>query len=290
MFIGGAGVARGYHGREDLTAERFLDDPFRPGNRMFRTGDLARWHADGALEFLGRIDTQVKVRGYRIELGEIEAALEAQPGVTQAVVIVRKDASGVGQLTGYITGDADISNLKQALGERLPDFMVPNRIVTLDSFPLTPNKKIDRKALPEPGKHRKPEAAKPAPVHAAPAPAAPADVPEDINVGEAIAELWADILNVDRITPSDNFFELGGHSLLAVEAHRAVRDRLGLTELSIADIFRSPTLGGFTARAESLMKPGGDSVGAASEQASSQASEAAVSRRRALRQQRERTH
>ncbi len=290
MYIGGAGVARGYHGREDLTAERFLDDPFRPGNRMFRTGDLARWHADGTLEFLGRIDTQVKVRGYRIELGEVEAALEAQPGVTQAVVIVRKDASGVGQLTGYITGEADLSALKQALGDRLPDFMVPNRIVTLDSFPLTPNKKIDRKALPDPGKVRKPETAKPVPVAAAPAAATPAAVPVDINVGEAIAEVWADILNVDRITPSDNFFELGGHSLLAVEAHRAVRDKLGLPQLSIADIFRSPTLGGFTARAEALMKPAESDAGAASEEEAAQASEAAVSRRRALRQQRERTH
>lgn len=290
MYIGGAGVARGYHGRDDLTAERFLDDPFRPGNRMFRTGDLARWHDDGQLEFLGRIDSQVKVRGYRIELGEIEAALEAQYGVEQAVVIVRKDASGVGQLTGYFTGDAEIPALKQALGDRLPDFMVPGRIVTLDVFPLTPNKKIDRKALPEPGKARKAEAPKTAPITAPAAAPTPKPVAEDINVGEAIAEIWADILSVDRIGPSDNFFELGGHSLLAVEAHRAVRDRLGLAQLSIADIFRAPTLGGFTARAEALIQPAYRQAGAVHEEASTKASEATVSRRRALRQQRERPH
>lgn len=288
MFIGGAGVARGYYERPDLTAERFLDDPFKPGNRMFRTGDLARWQADGQLEFMGRIDTQVKVRGYRIELGEIEAALEAQKGVTQAVVIVREDASGVGQLTGYITGDAEDAKLKQALSARLPDFMVPGRIITLDAFPLTPNKKVDRKALPAPGKTSRADVAKPAPVATAPAatPAAPA---ADINVGEAIAEIWAEILNTDRIGPSDNFFDLGGHSLLAVEAHRAVRDRLGLPQLSIADIFRSPTLGGFTTRAEALMKPAGVGPSAKEEEAAAQSSEANVSRRRALRQQRQ-TH
>ncbi len=287
MFIGGAGVARGYYGREDLTAERFLDDPFKPGNRMFRTGDLARWQAEGQLEFLGRIDTQVKVRGYRIELGEIEAALEAQPGVTQAVVIVRKDASGVGQLTGYITGDASHGDLKQALGTRLPDFMVPNRFVTLDAFPLTPNKKVDRKALPEPGKVARSEAVKPAP---AASPSAPPKAAADINVPEAIAEIWAGILGIDRIGPSDNFFELGGHSLLAVEAHRAVRDRLGLPQLSIADIFRSPTLGGFIARAEALLAPTDKASATDREEADSAASEANVSRRRALRAQRERTH
>ena len=289
MFIGGAGVARGYHGREDLTAEKFLTDPFRPGNRMFRTGDLARWHADGQLEFLGRIDNQVKVRGYRIELGEIEAALEAQKGVEQAVVIVRKDASGVGQLTGYITGDAAESDLKQSLGDRLPDFMVPNRIVMLDAFPLTPNKKIDRKALPAPGKAVRKDAPAPSAVAAPTAPQT-AGAPRDINVGDAIAQVWADILSVERIAPSDNFFELGGHSLLAVEAHRAVRDKLGLPQLSIADIFRSPTLGGFTARAEALMKPAEEKPSAEAEQAVAQASEANVSRRRALRQQREQTH
>ena len=284
MFIAGDGVARGYHGRDDLNAEKFLDDPFRPGNRMFRTGDLARWGADGQLEFLGRIDTQVKVRGFRIELGEIEAVLEAQPGVNQAVVIVREDASGVGQLTAYITGDADEQALKAALTERLPVFMVPNRIVMLDAFPLTPNKKIDRKALPEPGKLKKPDAPKPT-ASAAPTAATPA---KDIDAGTAIAEVWSQILNVERIAPSDNFFDLGGHSLLAVEAHRAVRDKLGLPQLSIADIFRAPTLSGFTARAEALMKP--KDAAPKAEETPAPAAEANINRRRAMRQQREQTH
>lgn len=291
MFIAGDGVARGYHGREELTAERFPDDPFRPGNRMFRTGDLARWHADGQLEFLGRGDAQVKIRGYRIELGEIEAALEAEAGVTQAVVIVREDASGVGQLTGYIIGTAEENALKQALGDRLPSYMVPMRIVQLEAFPLTPNKKVDRKALPAPGKARKAEAPKStAPVvNGTTAEVAPAEAVEAIDAGEAVADIWAEILNVERIAPSDNFFDLGGHSLLAVEAHRAIRDRLGLKQLSIADIFRAPTLSGFTARVEALMKPVAktpkDEVPAAPV-----AQEATIGRRRAMRQQREQTH
>ncbi len=288
MYIAGAGVARGYYGRDDLNAERFLDDPFRSGNRMFRTGDLARWHADGQLEFLGRGDAQVKVRGYRIELGEIEAALEAQPGVDQAVVIVREDASGVGQLTGYITGKAKETDLRQVLGNQLPVFMVPNRVVTLDTFPLTPNKKIDRKALPAPGKVKTAVAKTNAPEPAAATPAQDATVASDINAGDAIAQVWSDILNVERISPSDNFFDLGGHSLLAVEAHRAVRDKLGLPQLSIADIFRAPTLAGFTARAEALMKP--KDAPKAEEAVAAPAAEANISRRRAMRQQREQTH
>ena len=253
LYIAGAGVARGYWGREDLTAERFLPDPFRPGNAMFRTGDLVRWQADGTLTFLGRADAQVKLRGYRIEPGEIEALLEEAPGVTQAVVIVREDATGVGQLFGYVTGEAEESALKSRLQGRLPAFMVPNRIVTLETMPLTPNKKVDRKALPTPG-------AKPR-VSAEPVPQPKAEAPKEApavaraDLAPAITAIWAEFLNLDGISGEDNFFDLGGHSLLAVEMHRAVRDRLGLKRLSIADVFRAPTLKGFIARAEAMAEP-----------------------------------
>ena len=288
LYIGGEGVARGYWEREDLTAERFLSDPFRAEERVFRTGDLARWHADGQLEFLGRGDAQVKIRGYRIELGEIEAALEAQPGVTQAVVIVRQDASGVGQLLAYIIGDAEENDLKHAIGDGLPAFMVPNRITRMDAFPLTPNKKVDRKALPQPGRSAMPTKAAiaPAPVKAA----APGTAPT-VNREEAaqvIADVWCEILNIDRIGPNDNFFDLGGHSLLAVEAHRAVRDRLALPKLSIADIFRSPTLAGFSARAQALLQP--DAGPAAKTEEPAPSADATISRRRALRERREQHH
>ncbi|MEM7718542.1 MAG: MupA/Atu3671 family FMN-dependent luciferase-like monooxygenase [Pseudomonadota bacterium] len=246
LFIGGSGVARGYHGRDDLTAERFLEDPFRSGNRMFRTGDLARWDANGALEFLGRQDNQVKLRGYRIELAEIETALEGQSGVTQAAVIVRMNRADKGQLAAYYTGDATVHDVKTALVTRLPAFMVPDRIERLDMFPLTPNKKIDRQAL---GRTER----SPPQVIKSPMPDRPPAQRGDQTIGEVIAEIWARLLNVDRIAPTDSFFDLGGHSLLALEAHRDMRDRLGLPELSVADIFRAPTLGAATALVETLL-------------------------------------
>ncbi|MDJ0630914.1 MAG: LLM class flavin-dependent oxidoreductase [Rhodobacter sp.] len=288
MYIAGDGVARGYHGQPDLTAERFLDDPFQPGARMFRTGDLARWQANGQLEFLGRDDAQVKVRGYRIEIGEIEAALEAEPGVVQAVVTLATDASGTGQLTGYVTGSAGEAVLKQALAARLPAFMVPNRIVSLEAFPLTPNKKIDRKALPAPGAGRARPVSKPAPVPAPTTEAAAGAVAPD-EAGEVIAEIWSEHLNLAHIAASDNFFDLGGHSLLAVEVHRAVRDRLGLKRLSIADIFRAPTLAGFTAHVEALMGAGGPEAPPPAA-GGNPAAEQITDRRQALRQQRRRLH
>ncbi|GGL56373.1 MupA/Atu3671 family FMN-dependent luciferase-like monooxygenase [Wenxinia marina] len=260
LWIGGAGVARGYWRRDDLTDERFRADPFRQGGRIYRTGDLARWRADGALDFLGRADGQVKVRGYRIEPGEIEAALEAQEGVTQAVV-VKDDGE---RLVGYIAGQADEAVLKARLAATLPPHMVPARIVTLDAFPLTPNRKVDRNALPRP----EAMAAQPVPERAAtpaPAPAArpaapaapmPATTGAPIAGGPAaedlVAAVWTRVLNVAPGSARANFFEIGGHSLLAVQAHRELRAETGLTALSITDLFRFPTLGALAARIESL--------------------------------------
>ncbi len=237
LYIGGAGVSAGYWQRPELTAERFVKEPFA-ATPLYRTGDLVRWSETGSLVFLGRTDHQVKIRGQRIELGEIEAALTAQPGVTGAVAVPRGDA-GAEQLVAYVTVSAPVSGdaLKQALATRLAEVMVPAHIVTLDAFPLTPNKKIDRKALPDP---------QPAQARAAPA------VALDAGAQARIATVWSRILGVSGIGAQDNFFALGGHSLLAVQAHRELRAELGTSALSITDIFRFPTLAGLAAHIEGL--------------------------------------
>ena len=237
LFIGGEGVTRGYWQRPDLTAERFLPDPFAEG-RIYRTGDLARWRADGRIDFLGRADTQVKLRGYRIELGEIEARLEAMEGVRQAVVVVQGGQS----LTAFYDGSPSTGTLRRALLADVPAYMVPSRFEKVDVFPLTPNAKVDRKALSE----RAPAAV------AAPTPAAiPQPVVGETDIADLqqrIAEIWRRTLGVTDIPPQGNFFELGGHSLLAVQAHREMRKDLGVARLSITDVFGYPTLSGLAAR------------------------------------------
>jgi natural product biosynthesis luciferase-like monooxygenase protein len=232
LAIGGDGVVRGYFQRPELTAERFVSNTVsQHGGRLYRTGDLARWRADGVLEFLGRLDHQVKVRGYRIELGEIEAALAEQSSVAQAVVMAREDQPGDARLVAYLVAhhDAtlDSSALREALRERLPEFMLPSAFVVLDEFPHTPNGKIDRKALP-------------APDAAAPVAAAEYVAPTS-DLESQIAEVWKDVLKLATVGTRDNFFDLGGHSLLAVQAHRRLKDALQ-RDLSITDIFRFPTI------------------------------------------------
>ena len=284
LYIAGHGVTLGYWNREDLTAERFLPDPFRTGNKMFKTGDLAKWRADGKLEFLGRNDRQVKIRGYRMELGEIEAALEAENGVRQAAVVVPTDASGVGQLTAYVTGTANVAELRANLAKRLPPFMVPTQVYAIEHMPLTPNKKIDRNALKPPT----PVAQKPT----TPAPKveptvakAPVAQGDTSDIEGTISAVWSRILGVEKISAGDNFFDLGGHSLLAVEAHREIKKVLGLSSLSIADIFRAPTLGGLVAHATTLANPeGAPAKGAPA--ASEETATDVINKRRAMRQSR----
>jgi natural product biosynthesis luciferase-like monooxygenase protein len=233
LWIGGEGVTRGYWQRPDLTAERFCPNPFHPG-RMYRTGDLVRRRADGKLDFIGRADHQVKLRGYRIELGEIEAVLERQPGVQQAVVMAREDAPGDLRLVAYVTGAVQEPALRAALAAELPEHMVPAHFVTLEAMPLTPNRKIDRKALPAPM-----------------AVAAPAAFEAPVsNVAADLAAIWQRVLGVARVGAKDNFFALGGHSLLAVQAHREIRDRMGVAKVSITDIFRFPVLEALAAHIE----------------------------------------
>lgn len=277
LYIGGDGVTRGYLHRPDLTAERFLPDPFvRPeaaagwGARMYRTGDLVRWRGDGKLDFLGRADFQVKIRGYRIELGEIEAVLEGQPGVRQAVVAAREDTPGDVRLVGYLTFDRPVEEavLRASLAARLPEHMVPAHFVTLTEFPLTPNKKVDRKALP-------------APSAAAPVRRTDAYIAPENDLETRIATIWSRVLGVAEIGSKDNFFALGGHSLLAVQAHREIREALGVPKLSITDIFRFPVLSALAAHLDDRPKEAELDVGRLAERA--QARSDAMSRRREMR-------
>ena len=261
LWIAGEGVTRGYWQRPDLTAERFVANPFAPG-RMYRTGDLVRRRADGRLDFLGRADGQVKLRGYRIELGEIEAVLEAQPGVSQAVVLAREDQPGDVRLVAYLTGVVAEPVLRAALAQALPDHMRPAHYVPLTAFPLTPNRKVDRSALPAP--MARIEAAPPLRLGAVPV------------VEAQIAAVWQRVLGVARVGPKDNFFALGGHSLLAVQVHRELREALAAPKLSITDIFRFPVL-------EALAAHLGEAAPAAPPETRADAPAEAMDRRRAMR-------
>jgi acyl carrier protein len=227
---------RGYHERPELTNERFVADPFaaRPGARMYRTGDVARFRPDGTLEFLGRSDHQVKIRGYRIELGEIEALLGDRADVSEAVVIAREDVPGDQRLVAYVVpvaADLDPAVLRAALRERLPDTMVPAAFVMLEALPVTPNGKIDRKALP-------------APETVADVRAADYVAPSD-DLQATVAELWQEILGRERIGIEDNFFDIGGHSLLVVRLHRRLAERLD-RPISLTDLYRFPTIRSLT--------------------------------------------
>ncbi|MGY4908131.1 amino acid adenylation domain-containing protein [Micromonospora aurantiaca (nom. illeg.)] len=234
LHIGGVGLARGYHRRPALTAEKFVPDPFsvEPGARLYRTGDLARWvvgpDGAGVIEFLGRIDHQVKLRGLRIELGEIESALREQPGVTEATVIVREDSPGDKRLTGYLVGEAEHAALKAALKDTLPEYMVPAAFVTLDALPLTPNGKLDRKALPAPVVTRE---------------ASVALVEPRDDTERALAAIWSEVLGVDTLGIDDDFFDLGGHSMLATQVVAKIRKaELGGRAVGVMDLFQQRTI------------------------------------------------
>jgi acyl-coenzyme A synthetase/AMP-(fatty) acid ligase/acyl carrier protein len=238
LYIAGAGLARGYHGRFGLTAERFVPSPFDAAQRLYRSGDLARQRADGSIDYLGRIDQQVKIRGFRIELGEIEAALLAQPGVRQAVLSVHAGDSGP-QLCAYVVAEQTPhdpitwrDNLRAALKVDLPDYMVPSHWLLLDALPLTSNGKLDRRALPLPDAEDWQR---------------PFEAPEG-ELEQQLAAIWAEVLGVAQIGRRDNFFELGGHSLLAAQASARVELELGI-ELPLRALFESNDLQAYAATA-----------------------------------------
>ena len=230
LYIGGDGLARGYLHRAELTAERFVLNPFRPGEKLYRTGDLVRWLPDGNLEYIGRMDHQIKLRGFRIELGEIETAIEQQPDVRQAVVLVREDVPNDQRLTAYVTARdraaVDGKTLRAALSSRLPEYMLPSQWVFLDEFPLTPNRKVDRRALPAPEVDETNMSL-----------SAPATTESEIKV----AAIWQELLRQARVGANDNFFDLGGHSLLVVQLQSRLR-KLFDCDISLVELFQRPTV------------------------------------------------
>lgn len=235
LYIGGDGLARGYHNRPALTAERFVPHPFsdQPGARLYKTGDLVRYLPGGAIEFLGRTDHQVKIRGFRIELGEIETTLVNHPAIREAVVLAREDTPGERRLVAYIVPDGaqevSISDLRSFLKEKLPDYMVPAIFVTLELLPLTPNGKVDRRKLPVPGGDR-PDLA-----DAFVAPSTPTET--------ALAAIWCEVLKLERVGVEDNFFDLGGYSLAAVQVLSRVREVLQV-DLPLRSLFEVTTVAG----------------------------------------------
>ncbi|WP_122879361.1 non-ribosomal peptide synthetase, partial [Burkholderia pseudomallei] len=268
LYIGGVQVARGYLNRPELTRERFIDDPFVAGGRLYKTGDLARWRTDGRLEYLGRNDFQVKIRGFRIELGEIEAQLAKVADVREVVVLARDSAAEVHdsatehatpnalspspetstataaatatatatatekRLVAYYTGDADVVALRAQAAQHLPSYMVPSAYVRLDAWPLTPNGKLDRRALPAPADDAYARAEYEAPQGAK---------------EEALAAIWRELLHVERVSRHDNFFELGGHSLLAVQLVSRLRQALSV-EVALSTVFDAPVLSALASR------------------------------------------
>ncbi|HEU0052872.1 MAG TPA: non-ribosomal peptide synthetase, partial [Longimicrobium sp.] len=237
LYIGGDSVARGYLGRPALTAEKFVPDPFSavPGGRLYRTGDRVRWTALGEVDFLGRLDGQVKVRGFRIELGEIESVLRAHPDVLDATAAVRGEGS-LRRLAAYVTpSTVDLASLRAHAVEALPEYMVPAAVMALDALPLTPNGKVDRRALPEPDF----------------AAAAETYIAPSGDTEEALAALWAELLGVARVGAGDSFFTLGGHSLLAMRMAAEVLERLEV-EVPLRVVFEAPRLRELARRVDRL--------------------------------------
>ena len=240
LYIGGDGLARGYLHRPELTRERFVPSPFKPEALLYRTGDLARWRCDGLLECLGRTDHQVKIRGYRIELGEIEAAIARHAAVRQVVVVARDDGPGEMRLVAYLVGENPppdlVDQIRVLLRAALPEYMMPSHFVELGAFPLTPNGKIDRKALPSP-------LAQPTP--------APSRGPRT-TTEECLVGIWRNLLKRDGISTDDNFFDIGGHSLLTVALVSEAKRQMG-AQLSLAQVLRSPTIAGLAESIDAIL-------------------------------------
>jgi acyl carrier protein len=231
-------VGRGYLNRPELTAEKFIKDPFsdKPNARLYKTGDLACYQPDGTIEYLGRLDHQVKIRGFRIELGEIEAVLGGHPGVQEVCVVVREDHPGEKCLVAYVVGEGvEPAGLRGYLRAKLPEYMVPSAFVGLEALPLTPNGKVDRKALPAPEGRGVEEGY----------------VPPGTPTEELLAGIWGEVLHLERVGRQDNFFALGGHSLVATQVVSRVRERFTV-ELPVRHLFEASTVAGLAERIETI--------------------------------------
>ncbi len=247
LYLGGDCVARGYLNRPELTAEKFIPDPFsaEKGNRLYRTGDLARYRKDGEVEFLGRKDNQVKVRGFRIELGEIESVLSAHPAIREAVVTVNTAVNNQNRLVAYWVGaqpeELSAGDLRSYLQERLPQYMIPAVFVQLSGLPLTPSGKVDRKALPAPSGEVTTDETR--------------QVDARTPLEELLVQLWSEVLGVERVGVTESFFDLGGHSLLATQVVSRVRRQFGV-DLPVRTLFESPTIAGLATQIEKVWRPG----------------------------------
>ena len=244
LYVGGEGVARGYIQNETLTGEKFLNDPFLPEERLYRSGDLARWTDEGELEYFGRMDHQVKIRGHRIELGEIETKLLQQEEIQECLVIARKDGAGQFDLVAYYVAEqeVDVSCLREHLATELPDFMIPAFFKHLLALPLTDNGKVDRKALPQPELAR-------ASGHVYVAPRTPTE--------QGIADLWADVLQLEEIGIHDNFFSIGGDSIKVIRFLSRMNKAQG-SNLTVADFYRNPTIAELAVLLAMPVSEGGD--------------------------------
>jgi acyl carrier protein len=242
LYIGGDSLARGYLNRPELTAEKFIPNPFEKSTsaRLYKTGDLSRYLPDGNIEFFGRIDHQVKIRGFRIELGEIESVLAQAPHVRETVVIAREDVPGDKRLVAYIIPHQQTpttDELRRFLQDKLPEYMVPSAFVFLEALPLTPNGKVDRRSLPVPDQSRPSQSVKFV---------APRTATEEI-----LAEIWSQVLKLERVGIHDNFFELGGHSLLATQVISRLHKNLAV-ELPLRSLFEAPTVAELGDRIETI--------------------------------------
>jgi acyl carrier protein len=249
LYVGGAGLARGYVNLAERTAERFVPDPFSgaSGSRLYRTGDVVRYLGSGELEFVGRADHQVKLRGYRIEPGEVEAALLEYAGVREALVVVREDRAGERRLVGYVIGEGELSQseLRAHLAAKLPEQMIPAAFVKLASWPLTSQGKVDRQQLPEPERDGG---------RASGCEQGAQSTEEELLVG-----LWQEVLGIERVGVSENFFDLGGHSLLAAQLISRIRD-LFHVEILLENFFAAPTVAGLNREIEKLRNATGPSA------------------------------
>jgi long-subunit acyl-CoA synthetase (AMP-forming) len=240
LYISGEGVAAGYVNQPELTDERFIDNPFAPNSKMYRTGDLCRYMPDGCVEFLGRADDQIKVRGFRVELGEIEATLARLPGVQQAVVVAKSDAEGEKKVIAYVVGSCLMEDIRAFLKEQLPDYMVPTVIILLPRLPLNENGKVDRQSLLEPERFQTVSKAYIAP---------------RTDTERKIAEIWREVLGNEVIGLGEDFFEIGGHSLAGIQVMSRVLSHFHV-KLDVGTLFDFPKIEELAREVEKAMESG----------------------------------